>query len=327
MTFDPKLSETVPLSMILDELLRSDEDPNVVMSFLEDTKSFLPDVLSRSIHASKMLNLDFFRKLDGYKWRKVLSEITKGFMVGPVESWLFIMQVSNTGKDAVRKELGFDQSEICNDAALRHPIPRLVRGNCLDSVFLEEGTSAYYVADRINSESKDSDFDDLLAMYSPFMFEGRICQEDFFSFLDAKKKFILVNNAFKNCHNSSVLEIKARFFLQLLCGDDEEVKFQVAKFLRSNSSWVWEAVMNVAGCPNVGELDKRVRECNSFPELYMDYATFGIDNSARAILVALLLNGKDTVLKEFAENEPEIVEKYLPVGSLPDRFLCQYEMG
>ena len=162
MTFDPQLSETVSLSEVLDELLRSNEDPNTVMSFLESCGSAVPEVVSKSLCASKIPNLDFFRKLTLPSGRKLFNRIISEFLVGPVESWMFCVQLSNTGKDAVRLQTGMDANEICHRAALVHQIPHISKGNCLDELFLEPSSNIYYVAEKINN-ADDYEFDSLLA--------------------------------------------------------------------------------------------------------------------------------------------------------------------
>ena len=322
MTFDPQLSEAVSLSEVLDELLRSNEDPDTVMSFLKDCGSSLPDVISRSICASKIPNLDFFLKLKNLSGRKLFLKLVNDFMVGPAESWLFVMQVASLGKDSVKNLLGLDQSEICNRAALLHPIPRLVRGNCLDALFLEPGSSIYYVAEKING-SKNDDLDALLVMCSPFLFEGRLCQEDLFLLSDLDKRFVILRNLMQNT-DKSVCEIHGRFVLQLLCGNDDDVKFTIASSLRNRTSWCrysWEETLGMfSGMLSLDNIEK-IDATRSFPELYMEFAPFGMENAARGILIRLLMTGRDDMIVEFAENEPELVERYLPVANVAKRFL------
>ena len=124
--------------------------------------------------------------------------------------------------------------------------------------------------------------------------------------------------------DASVCEIHARFILQLLCGGDEEVKFAIASFLRNRTSWCkysWEeSIELLTGAVSLENAEK-IDSAHSFPELYMEFAPFGIENAARAILARLLITGRYDTIVEFAENEPELVERYLPVANVAKRFL------
>ena len=320
-TFDPQLSETVSLSEVLDELLRSNESPDTVMSFLESCGSAIPDVVSRSMCASKIPNLDFFGKLTLPSGRKLFNRVVEEFLVGPVESWLFLVQLSRTGPDAARICAGLDSSGICNRAALGHSLPRISKGNCLDELFLEPGSSIYYVAEKINA-ADDYEFDCLLAMQGPFLFHGRLLQEDLFLLLSDQKRFILLNNVFKDCWDMSLESIRGRFLIQLLCGEDEDVKVEVIRGLRNNVSPLFDEIVSVSGKEGI-DVDKILDSRLSFPELFMEYASFGIESYARTILLVLLMAGRHDMLMKFAENEPELVERYLPVAGAVKRILAE----
>lgn len=322
MTFDPKLSETVSLSGILDGLLAENEKPDTVMSFLEDCGSSVEDVISGSIYSSKITCLDFFRGITTWKWIPLYRRIVEEFMVDPVDSWLFVIQLSKTGQDAAARELGINSQEVCHRACMKSPMPR-IRDNCLDELFLEQGSSAYYVVDKVNGAS-NQDFKDLLDRTYQFLFEGRFFQDDVFTLLHDTKKFIVLNFIYENLWvKTHPIKIRSKFLLQLLCGNDEGVKSSIADEMRMNRAYMAFDVLDAAGRDRLGdsfELNDVVNAV-SFPDLYMKYAPFGIENFARTILVGLLMYGKYSLIKEFEEFEPELVEKYLPVGDVARNLL------
>ena len=315
MVVDPKLSDNVSLSLVLDELLYSNESPDVVMTFLKGCGSSLGEVLSQSLCSSKITNLDFFRKITSPSGRSLFRKIIEEFLVGYAESWMFVVQLSKTGKDAVRMELGVDPKKICQKASLRGPIPRIVDWNDLDLIFLEDGSNVFYAAEKVNSAS-DMDLNHFLATCSPFLFQGRICQEDFFSSLSDGKKWIFFKNFFPESYfpYPSVVGILSKFSLQLLSGSDKDIrKTMLERFLLNGT--LGRDVLGLF--PWFGSEDvKRIAETGSFPELYMEYAISGIESFVRPILIYLIITNRIGMALEFAENEPELLEKYLPIGDL-----------
>ena len=315
MVVDPKLSDTVSLSLVLDELLYSNESPDVVMSFLKDCGSSLGEVLSQSICSSKITNLDFFLKISTPSGRSLFRKIIKEFLVGHAESWMFVVQLSRMGKESVRIELGLDPQKICHEASLHGPVPRIVDGNDLDSLFLEKDSNVFYVAEKVNS-SDDLSLTGLMNTCLPFLFHGRICQEDFFSSLSDGKKWIFFEKLFPRWYfpHPSVNRINAKFSIQLLSGADEGIgKTMLERFLTNGT-----LANEVLGLfPQFGAEDmRRISTAESFQDLYMQYAISGIDEFLRPVMIYLISTKRIGMALEFARNEPELLEKYLPIGKI-----------
>lgn len=254
--FDESISTKVSLPRVLDQLLADKEDPGIIISFLDDHREDIVDILAFSTCSPRLLSLEFIRKLN---LSQVLyfSDMTYSILMEhrpmatlvkyEIFNMVWQVLVSKRALDTVKELFRRHTEQPWASIDMPHPYRRRVglAVQTLEAPLLDEDTPEG-LAFEVNELDND-DFDFYCKnLTSHGLLCGRLLQDDVFGNIDPVKQYFLMKEIpFQDTPISMDHHYKygiqtTKGIKRIMCGDmDVEVrKMSLETSLKLNLDWI-----------------------------------------------------------------------------------------
>lgn len=306
MTFDNKISENISLSKILDCFLEENENPKIIISFLEDHEKNISDILMYSDLSGRLLSIDFISKcsfIDLQKYYRLLKNVHIDFLI-----WQILQSnLSERVKNLFRPLL-------INNYNVRHPYSHSNTNTIqlFDKLFVDVGKDINEICENINRIS-DSKFEEISHEFNNSLFEDRFYQLDVFENLSPSKQYLTVHSL---KHISYFKCTHMKFIRQLLISNIEtDTKVEIYNILSKFYIPYYFVVQNDISDEMNILLDKNL----SFEEVMMKSFLYGLDNLAGELIFIWLIHGRIDMLKKLLNHNREILVEYFDICDLIEK--------
>lgn len=305
--FDSTLSNVVSLSRILDCLLEDDESPYTILTFLEQHKRELPNILKYSDHSPRLFSLDFLKKCRTAWVMEKLASMTWDFndeeQIGLIWEIYSCKNIPTTVKNVFSRNF-----EALLRNGVQHVYSKGIGQRYMDfesALFNNYEYTAENYAENINNTpiSKLVWFDNRMHLNS--LFAKRIFQADVFSMIEPTHQFVLLNNMPQ--HNGRIWLHKG--MKQILDGD---FSYDVKKMVCNE--------IQFRGYHHDFKIDediKRIIEnANSFSEIMMKMQIKGDFRMFDWILFWVLLKRGLRFIQDGGKKFEKIFKEYFDISNM-----------
>lgn len=318
MTFDEKISETIPLSRILDSFIEDDESPEVICTFLEQHYDDCFDILYNSNLSNRIFQIDFIVKCHQKEVdfiHRVIENCKAETSVWLVLCWQILS--SNLDK-RIKHRFNLKNKELSHV---------YTRGSKhiqeFDSIFLndiDKFGNLSDIANKISNEKFFSITNDL--NYS--LLTNRFLQYDFFYNLNVEKQYIFIKNIFRSIDMKTRIygHSLVKFIKQILSSDiDSKVKFMVYSEMIKRD-WIGYII----GKNLTADEHMEIETSTSYPRLMMTMDLNGIDFIMEDVILKLLYLKKLDILIEMYKRDIELIEKFFDIRNLIEFFMDNHKV-
>ena len=282
-------SVLVSKSKVLDVFIADNEDPLIVVTFLQQHDYMFDELIAGSLYWNRIFQLDYFFKCNRDCRKYIVSKLQD---IPLATSACFIWQIlaSNSIKaNEVKYECRILLKSILNKAAPMHPYKYLYSGFSVVKE-VDKACEKYACDDSILSIPfmlKLDAFRDYYTSISHSLFSARMLQYDLFSVVDIYKKWIMLGNAEKSTPLDAI-----RFILQLLdSGEELEVKKQVYEHMRHAFEFMPNISNEVIRLAN-DEVRSLILSCSSVEEFMLKSTIYNYEMNPFIILHLLMMKPK-----------------------------------
>lgn len=303
--FNEEYSKDVPLARIFDQLMFDNEQPSVILNFLDINHDALKDILTRGTCAARLFQLDFIVRCKRDEVEKLIELVkttdSVKYSYGPLMAWQMFgckSPVVASLKVGLKNELN---NLISSCPSARHPyrwgmgrdarqFDALIAEMCLEGC-VPDGVASWPL----------KTLEKYVRVISHSMYAKRIFQFDVYEKLEPEKRFVMLAFGGKDCWGWDIEPL----MVQVL--DSNESVEEKEKALEVYREFDYEFQED--------SFMSEILSCKSFSQILMKTTLVGAFE-LRSIIIELLRRNKLKILKDWIKHGKEEFNLNLNVSDL-----------